>query len=228
MDILDLLKNRDIQTNLLIVFIAISCFQFFDAKILMAITSLILIFVNYPKLMELSTDKPQVIKDIKKHEISSDMYYSRHIHDILIKLKKFKKYNRVTYKDGVEYLRKFFKIVHILEYDDLTNRNQYFDLAHDYLKQSINHFQSISISMPERHLIDGIKRGDYTSTKKTNELSDIVNNLYNECYYVLLNIGITFNEQWSKEPNIYTKEIDLNTQRVESYNKNDEVNWALY
>ena len=28
--------------------------------------------------------------------------------------------------------------------------------------------------------------------------------------------------------NIYTREIDLNTDRVESYNKNDEVNWALF
>ena len=82
--------------------------------------------------------------------------------------------------------------------------------------------------MPERHLINGIKRGDFTPTKKTEELSKILKQLYNECYYILLNIGTTFNEEWVKDPNIYTKEIDLNTERVESYNKNDEVNWALY
>ena len=228
MDFLSLLKNRDMQTNALIIFIAISCLQFFDAKILMSITALILIAVNYPALMELSSDKPQVKKEIKKHEISNDMYYNRNIHSLLLELKKFKKYNKVTYKDGVEYMRKFFKTVHILEYDNLMNRNQYYELANDYLKQSINHFQSISVSMPERHLINGIKRGDFTATKKTEELSKILKELYNECYYILLNIGTTFNEEWSKEPNIYTKEIDLNTDRVESYNENDEVNWALY
>ena len=228
MDILSLLKNRDMQTNALIIFIAISCLQFFDAKILMSITALILIAVNYPSLMKLSSDKPQVKQEIKKHEISNDMYYNRKIHDLLLKLKKFKKYNKVTYKDGVESMRKFFKTVHILEYDNLMNRNQYFDLCLDYLKQSINHFQSMSISMPERHLINGIKRGDFTATKKTEELSKILKELYNECYYILLNIGTTFNEEWSKEPNIYTKEIDLNTDRVESYNENDEVRWALY
>ena len=228
MDILSLLKNRDMQTNALIIFIAISCLQFFDAKILMSITALILIAVNYPSLMKLSSDKPQVKQEIKKHEISNDMYYNRKIHDLLLKLKKFKKYNKVTYKDGVESMRKFFKTVHILEYDNLMNRNQYFDLCLDYLKQSINHFQSMSVSMPERHLNDGIKRGDFTPTKKTEELSKILKELYNECYYILLNIGTTFNEEWSKEPNIYTREIDLNTDRVESYNENDEVRWALY
>ena len=64
--------------------------------------------------------------------------------------------------------------------------------------------------------------------EKTEELSKILKELYNECYYILLNIGTTFNEEWSKEHNIYTKEIDLNTDRVESYNENDEVRWSLY
>ena len=32
----------------------------------------------------------------------------------------------------------------------------------------------------------------------------------------------------SEKPNIYTREIDLNTDRVEYYNKNNEVNWSLY
>ena len=60
MDFLSLLKNRDMQTNALIIFIAISCLQFLDAKILMAITALLLIAVNYPSLMKLSDDKPQI------------------------------------------------------------------------------------------------------------------------------------------------------------------------
>ena len=228
MDFLSLLKNRDMQTNALIIFIAISCLQFLDAKILMSITALLLITVNYPSLMELSDDKPQIKQDIKKQEISNDMYYNQKIHSLLLELKKFKKYNKVTYKEGVKYMRKFFKTVHILEYDNLMNRNQYFELATDYLKEGINHFQSLSVSMPERHLLNGIKRGDFTPTKKTTELSKILKQLYNECYYILLNIGTTFNEEWSNEPNIYTKEIDINPERVESYNKNDEVNWALY
>ena len=228
MDFLSLLKNRDMQTNALIIFIAISCLQFLDAKILMSITALLLITVNYPSLMKLSDDKPQIKQDIKKQEISNDMYYNQKIHSLLLELKKFKKYNKVTYKEGVKYMRKFFKTVHILEYDNLMNRNQYFELATDYLKEGINHFQSLSVSMPERHLVNGIKRGDFTPTKKTEELSNILKQLYNECYYILLNIGTTFNEEWSNEPNIYTREIDLNPERVESYNKNDEVNWALY
>ena len=92
----------------------------------------------------------------------------------------------------------------------------------------MNHFQSISVSIPERSLKNTIKLGDFEVTKKTNELSDILNELNKECYYILLNIGYVFNEKWSDNPNIYTREIDLNTERVENYNKNNEVNWSLY
>ena len=51
---------------------------------------------------------------------------------------------------------------------------------------------------------------------------------YNECYNILLNLSIEFNEKWRNDPNIYTREIDMNTFRTEQYNKYDEINWSLY
>ena len=89
-------------------------------------------------------------------------------------------------------------------------------------------FQSMTISLPERTLLNGIKYGDYEPTKKANELGKVCKELYNECYNVLLNLSIKFNETWSKKPNIYTKEIDMNTSRTEEYNPNDQINWSLY
>ena len=53
----------------------------------------------------------------------------------------------------------------ILEDNSLQNYNQYFDRGFDYLKQSVNHFQSISISVKERELLDGIKFNDFTRPK---------------------------------------------------------------
>ena len=228
MDLLNLLQNRDMLINIFILFIGISLMQYFDTKILISITALILMIVNLPRIQELTSTEPTIKRDIKKKEIGEDMYYNSKIHDLLIELKPFKRYNKVSYKEGVKYMRQFFKTIKILEHDDLYNRNQYFELANDYLKQAINHFQSISVSMPERSLKDAIKLGDFEATKKTNQLATIIKELYNQCYYILLNIGITFNKEWLDHPNIYTKEIDLNTERVESYNKNDEVNWAMY
>ena len=41
-------------------------------------------------------------------------------------------------------------------------------------------------------------------------------------------MSVKFNKDWTEKPNIYTKEIDMNTDRVEQYNERDEVNWSLF
>jgi len=227
LDSLKVLQNHNLPTNIFIFILGISLLQFLDSKILTAITVFTILAVNIPTLLEYGNNEPRVKYESKNEQISDDMFYNSRIEDILKNLKKFKKYNKVTYKTGVKYLRKFFKTIKILEYDNLYNRNQYYELANDYLKESLNHFQSITVSMPERTLKNAIKLGDFEVTKKTNELSDLLKELNKECYYILLNIGYVFNEKWYEKPNIYTREIDLNTERVENY-KNDEVNWSLY
>ena len=114
---------HNIQTNILILIIGISFIQYFDMKIIVSIIALILVVINYKSVIQ-STDTSETIKkEIKKHEISDDMYYNTTIHDLLIQLKRFKKYNKVSYKSGVKYMRKFFKTIHILEKDKITNYN---------------------------------------------------------------------------------------------------------
>ena len=228
LDFLKVLQNRDLTTYIFMGVIGISLLQFLDPQILTAITVLTIVMVNIPTLLEYANNEPRVKLEINKDQISDDMFYNSKIGGLLERLKPFKKYNKVSYKIGVKYMRKFFKTVKILEYDNLYNRNQYYELCNDYLKDAINHFQSISVSMPERDKINAIKLGDFESTKKTNELSVIIKELNNECYYILLNIGYVFNKKWSESPNVYTKEIDLNTDRIESYSIDDEVNWKLY
>ena len=228
MDVLNLLQNHNMQTTLFILFIGISLIQLFDLKIIVSIIVLVLIIINYKSVIQSTDTSEQTKKEIKINEISDDMYYNTKIHDLLIRLKRFKKYNKVSYKSGVIYMRKFFKTIHILEKDKITNFNQYFENAHLYLKSSINHFQSITISLPERTMINALKYGDYEPTRKANELGAICKELYNECYYILVNLSIKLNEKWLENPTTYTKEIELNTDRVEHYNEIDEVNWSLY
>jgi hypothetical protein len=224
----NLLQNRNMKTNIFIFIIGVSLLQFFDSKIIAACILFVSILVNYDNLIKLTDSKKDIKTDINNDQISNDMYYSSKVHDLLIKLKPYKKYNKITYKTGVRYMRKFFKTIHILEKDNLMNRNQYYEQAQLYLKEAINHFQSITISLPERSLINGIKEGDFEPTKKARQLSVIIKQLYNECYYILLNIGITFNQEWIQSPNIYTREIDLNVDRIESYEHNFDKHFTLY
>ena len=252
----ELMQNNDIKMNLFICFLCISLIQIFDTKIILSIGLFICIVLNYESILTIGTTPSTITKeDIKQQEISDDMYYNTTIRDLLLELKHYKKYNKVTYKEGVRYMRQYFKMIHILEkmsihkdlylhkndskekqrLDTLTyessqikNYNQYFENALIYLKTGINHFQSITISLPERSYIKAIKYGDHEITKKSNALGALCKELYNECYYILQNLSIIFNKKWSDKPNIYTKEIDMNTDRVEQYNERDEVNWSLY
>ncbi len=239
MDIPKLVQNLDIITIGFIGFICISCIQMLDIKIIASISLFIFIIINYEKIkgftgLKTNTDrhidsskdkgKGNSVNDIITHE---DNYNTR-ISELLIQIQKFKRYNKISYKEGIKYIRKFFKVIYILEHNNIKNYNQYYDNAFIYLKNGINHLQSITVSLPERTLIDGIKHNDFEVTKKATILGNLCKELYNECYYILLNMSIKFNKEWSEKPNIYTKEIDMNSGRIEQYNETDEVNWSLY
>jgi len=167
-------------------------------------------------------------KDTRKDQISKDLYYNTTFERTLRELSHYKKYNRVSFKQGVRYLRKYIKTIHTLEKDNLTHYNPYFENAMMYLKQSINNFQSMTVSFSEENLLDGLKYGDYRQTKKTQELGGLTKQLYNQCYYLLLSLSIRFNKEWSENPHMYIKEIDMNTDRVESRDTMLEENWSLY
>ncbi len=228
MKIPEMLLNHNMETNIFIIFIGVSILYLLDSKILLSLILIILVLVNYNSLLTSGNNIQSNKKKIKKDEIDDNMYYNSDINELLVKIKNFKKYNKVSYKQGVKYLRKFIKTINILEHNNIMNYNQYFENAHIYLKESINSFQSITISLPERGYIKAIKYGDFKPTKKMNELGNICKKLYNECFYILHNLSIKFNKQWSENPNIYTKEIDINTDNTENYNKYMDMNWSLY
>ena len=160
----NLLQNRNILSNLFIFIIFVLLTQIFDTKLLVAGGIVLFIMLNYNEIIRFGNTTEDTKKAIKKGTISDDMYYNKKVHDILDKLSKFKKYNRVTFKTGVKYMRKFFKTIHILEKDDILHYNQYFENAFMYLKTAINNFQSITISLPERDYIDALKYGDYETS----------------------------------------------------------------
>ena len=74
--VVDLIQNRDVQTNLFIFFICVSLLQFFDTKIILGIGLFIFIIINYDKIVTTGNTEDIVKGEIKKHDISDDMYYN--------------------------------------------------------------------------------------------------------------------------------------------------------
>ena len=210
MNTLSLTNDYNIIIFVLILSLALlSLFSLKTIVSLVVIIVLLLVYNNY--ILRVKDTQPSIEKG--KQDISKDINYNQDIQEILLELKYFKKYNKVSYKDGLKYLRKFFKTISILENDNIMNPNQYLDNARLYLKTSINYLQSITISLPERGMIKAIKYGDFEPTKKVNKLGNLCRRLYNECHNILVNISIKYNDKWRENPNIYTKEIDINTKR---------------
>ena len=227
MDLVKLLQNRNLQTTLFIGLIAISLMQLVDMKYIVSIAVLILVIVHSQDILAKTNNTEQIKQDITRSEISDDMYYNQTIHQLVDELRPYKKYNKVTYKEGVLYLRKFFRTIHILERDDITHYNPYFENAQTYLKQSINPCQSMSVSMPERTFNDGLKYNDFTPTRKTLHLGQTCKELYTQCYSILLNLSIQFNERWKDNPKYYMKEITLNSEGVEDNDTHRDPHWSL-
>ena len=175
---------------------------YIDIKYVLMIMVFVYILNDYTNI------KTKFMKTINLDKRKESEYNST-VEDILGSLKIYSKKYKKQYKQGLYYWKKFIKTLKILEDKSLQNYNQYFDRAFDYLKYSVNHFQSISISITERELLDGIKFNDFTNAKNTKEVSDLAKSLYREGYLLLYNLSLELNERWLKNPNINNKQIIL-------------------
>lgn len=159
--------------------------------------------------------KNKVIPEIKKIiEIekpnNNDVHYNSNIMDKLNDLKKYKKYSINDYNAGMKYFHKFMDTIHTLENRNLKHSRQYIENAKIYLENSINNFQYITNSVPDRNLSEGIKYNDYTSTKRAKKLHKIIDDLYKTGFHILFTIANKENEKYIKKPDIYKSRIDLN------------------
>ena len=143
-DLERLLQNRDVLSNLFIFIVMVFALQVFDTKIIIGISVVSFLMLNYNNLKGVGNTTLKTKESIKKGEIANDMYYNNKIHDLLLEIKHYKKYNKVSYKEGVKYMRKFIKTLHILEKDTINNYNHYINLKKKLKKSKIkiyNNFQ---------------------------------------------------------------------------------------
>jgi len=141
---------------------------------------------------------------------NDDQHYNNNIKELLKKIKKYKRYNLNDYNSGVKYYHTFMDTIHTLENRNLKHKKLYIENAKLYLNKSINYFQYITFSTPDRNLIQGLKYDDYISTKKSKKLHKLINDLYEISFDILLTITVENNEVTMKNPDIYKGVIDLN------------------
>ena len=106
-----------------------------------------------------------IIKDIVNVETpnNNDKHYNDNIMNSLDKIKKYKKYNLNDYHEGMKYFHKYMDTIHTLENRNLKHHRQYIENAKLYLNRSINHFQNITYSVPDRKLLSALKYNDFSS-----------------------------------------------------------------
>ena len=171
--------------------------------------------LHYKELIDILTNiqkeenkNEKVIEDNKR--LKKEIHFDQEITQILHKLKKYRKYNTNAYDDGYEQLKMFMFTIHDLERIDISHPKQYFENAELYLKNTLNNFQSISVSVPEENLNQALKYDKYETTKLGNKIGKLCKKLHKHCYDLLFNLSLRLNEKWKEKPDIYMSEITMN------------------
>ena len=209
---IELLFQPDIKTFVFIVPIIVLCLKYFDSKLLFIFFIVCFLFIYSEtieaKLMNM-TNKPseKIIENNKRVKKAID--FNSTISDLLHSLKRYKKYNPSAYNEGYKTFKNFMFTINDLEKDDISHPRQYFENAYSYLQESINLFQSISISVPEESYIHTLKYDKTKPNKLSNEIGKLCKELYIECYYLLYNLSLRHNQDWLKDPDYFKNEIQM-------------------
>jgi hypothetical protein len=174
------------------------------------------IFSTLNELNQNDTTKEKLIDGNKK--VKKNINPDDTINTLLVQLKKYKKYNKISYKEGYKYIQLFVYTLHDLEKDTIKHPKHSFENAELYLKQGLNSFQSLSISVPEDTYINSLKYNDMEPHKLSSQIGKLCKELQQHCYYLLYNLSLRINKDFIENPDIYKKEITFNTDNVTESN----------
>mgnify|MGYP001180430039 CR=1 FL=1 len=164
-----------------------------------------------------------IFNKLLKTETTEYKHYNNDILYNLDKIKKYKKYNNHDYDLAIKYFDKFTKTLHTLENRKLKHKKQYIENAKLYLNKTINHFQNITYSIPDKNLINALKYGDYTVMKKSKKLHKYIDELYKTSYHILFTLTHKNNEKVIENPDIHKSVIDLNVPEPSNYYNQNEL-----
>ncbi len=164
----------------------------------------------------------KIIEDNKRN--SKNIYYDKELGGIIKELKKFRKYNKKEYDNGMKYLEMFMHTKTDLE-RDIKHPKQYFDNAEIYIQEVLRSFHSITINMPEEKYIDGLKYNKMNKNKLSTEMNHIIKELNIYTHKILYNLSIRFDKEFIKKPDIYKNGIHMNSGNIKENNHYDKFNY---
>lgn len=204
------LYNRKENSVYFILIIFILFVGFLDVKYIVALGIVLFIFLNLNDIKE---------KVIQGGELDHEhFFYNDRIHDLVEELRKYKKYNIISYDKGSRYLKKFFKLVYNIEREDMVHVRQSFENAEYYFKRAINTYQSMTISVKEKSYSEHLKFPDNLRSEK---IGRICKELHKECYLLLWNLSKKINEKNKDKEHLdrYKTYFNYGVDNTESYDK---------
>ena len=225
-DIKDIYLNLiepNIQLIIIIFFFSLLVIQKLDTMTLLLFLIILFVIVFYKNIFstlnELNQNENKKEKFIDTNKkVKKEIFFDEKINSLLLQFKRYKKYNKISYNEGYKYIQLFFYTIHDLEKDAIKHPRQIFENAELYLKQGLNSFQSLSISVPEDSYINSLKYNDMESTKLSTKVGKLCKELQEHCYYLLYNLSLRFGKDFIDNPDIYKKEISFNTDNVSESN----------
>ena len=172
--------NQEYQIFIIIGIVSCFILNLIDTKKILIIGLMIYLIIsseNIKKYIEEIFPKKKeekIIEDNKRNR--KNIYYEKELEKIIKKLKKFRKYNKKEYDNGMKYLEMFMHIKEDLE-KDIKHPNQYFDNAEIYMKEVLRSFHSITMNMPEETLHDGLKYNKMNKNKLSTGMNHIIKEL---------------------------------------------------
>ena len=204
------LYNRDENSVYFILLLFIFLLGFLELKYIVCVGIVIYIFMNMNPIKE---------KIIEVEKTDPDhFYYNDTIHDISEELRKYRKYNMQSYTMGTKYLRKFFNLLSRLEKVEMEHMRQSFENAEYYMKEAVNSFQMLTISVKERSYGEQLEQPEELLSVSIGKLCK---ELHKECYYLLWNLSKKINETNKEKGHLdrYKTYFHYNTSMSESYDK---------
>lgn len=188
-----------------------------NTHMLFVFLPLIYIFRNQISQIYVQANNEKIVEvdaDGGIHRIKSPL--SEKFKDILSKIRPYRKYSPANYRKGKQYLKMFHHTV-----TDITRKHtrytskQLFQNAEEYLRKSLNHFQSISFSVPELKLSQILRYdGKHISSKVRNRIGELCKKLNEVGYQILYNYSIDYDIDFRDHPNVYGGELSYSTDNV--------------
>jgi len=160
----------------------------------------------------LKADGHKVTLDLNSHTMDPT------IHGFLKKLRKYRRYNKVSYDRGNISLIQWHRGIRELE-SGVPHPRQIYENTESHYQVALQEFQGLGIASPSLSYGQGLtKLTKFTKSTKqegrqhtdiSTEVGEICKAMHEYGYYKMHNLALTLNADWLNDPNIYKSEIHL-------------------